>query len=326
MNVLSLFDGMSCGQIALHRAGIKVDKYYASEIDSYAIKIAQKNYPDTIHLGDVRDVKASQLPQIDLLIAGSPCQGFSKAGEQLNFDHEDSVLFFEFIRLLKECKPKHFLLENVEMKREWSSIITEFVGVYPVKIDSALMSAQSRKRLYWGNWEFNKPQDKRILLADILEDAPLDPQIYQRPHGFNKGGIRGKNGKTPTLTASSWHHNNLLLVRRAPKRMGIIGKGAQGQRIYSPFAKSPSIVASGAGSKLMIALVNKLGNLDEIDVRRLTPIECERLQTVPDDYTKGVSATRRRTMLGNGWTVDVIAHILECLKNDHPGFGQSKLL
>ena len=148
MNVLSLFDGMSCGQIALNRANIPYDNYYASEIDKHAIKVTQHNYPETIQLGDVTEIKSSDLPQIGLLIGGSPCQGFSFAGKQLNFEDPRSKLFFEFVRLLKECKPKFFLLENVKMKKEYQNVISEHLGVEPIEINSALVSAQNRKRLY----------------------------------------------------------------------------------------------------------------------------------------------------------------------------------
>ena len=142
MNVLSLFDGMSCGQIALQKLGIQVDNYFASEIDKHAIKVAKHNFPNTVHLGDVTQVKASDLPKIDLLIGGSPCQGFSFAGKQLNFEDPRSKLFFEFVRLLKECKPEYFLLENVRMKKDYQDIISEHLGVEPILINSALMSAQ----------------------------------------------------------------------------------------------------------------------------------------------------------------------------------------
>lgn len=172
INVLSLFDGMSCGQIALDQLGIKVDNYYAAEIDKYAIEIAKKNYPNTIHLGDVTKIKGSDLPQIDLLIGGSPCQGFSFAGKQLNFDDPRSALFFEFVRLLKETNPKYFLLENVRMKKEYQDIITEHLDVEPITINSALVSAQNRVRLYWTNILVNSlPEDKHIVLKDILENG-----------------------------------------------------------------------------------------------------------------------------------------------------------
>ena len=170
MNVLSCFDGMSCGRIALDRAGVEVDNYFASEIDKYAIQIATKNYPDTKHIGSVVDVKASDLPKIDLLIGGSPCQGFSFAGKQLNFEDERSKLFFEFVRLLKECKPKYFLLENVKMKQEWQDVISQYLGVKPVEIDSSLFSAQQRKRLYWTNIPIKEidTKNKDLVIADVL--------------------------------------------------------------------------------------------------------------------------------------------------------------
>ena len=152
MNVLSLFDGMSCGRIALERAGIKVDKYFASEIDKYAIQVAKKNYPDTIHIGDVQEIMYPESfdgHKIDLVIGGSPCQGFSFAGKNLNFDDPRSKLFFEYARLVKECKPKYFLLENVRMKQESQDVISEILGVKPIAINSSLVSAQNRNRLYW---------------------------------------------------------------------------------------------------------------------------------------------------------------------------------
>ena len=308
VRVLSLFDGCACGYMALKQAGIEIIEYYASEIDPYAIKIAKKNFPDIIHLGDVRNVKAADLPPIDLLIGGSPCQGFSCAGGQLNFDHPDSKLFFEYVRLLKECNPKYFFLENVVMKRKWGSIISKFVGVDPVMINSALVSAQNRQRLYWANWAFSKPKDTKVLLKDILEEDLENPLIYQIPHGYNKGGIRAKNGKVPTMTASSWHDNNLLVYGHIPRRVATIGKGSQGQRVYSPFAKSPTLVSSGSGNKLLVWTPDR-DTPYALTYRKITPIECERLQTMPDKYTEGVSDTQRRTMLGNGWTLDVITHI-----------------
>ena len=170
MNVLSLFDGMSCGQIALNQLGFKIDNYFASEIDKDAMKIAKKNFPNMQHIGDVTKVKGSELPKIDLLIGGSPCQGFSFAGKQLNFNDPRSALFFEFVRLLKETNPKYFLLENVRMKKESENVISEYLGVKPIEINSNLVSAQNRKRLYWTNIpNVVLPEDKGILLKDVLE-------------------------------------------------------------------------------------------------------------------------------------------------------------
>src|SRR6056300_70325 len=175
MNVLSLFDGMSCGQIALNRLGIKYYNYYAAEIDKYAIEVTKKNFPNTIHLGDVTKVKAADLEPIDLLLGGSPCQGFSFAGKQLNFDDPRSALFFEFVRLLKECNPKYFFLENVRMQKEYQNIISEHLGVEPVMINSALVSAQNRVRLYWTNIpNITQPNDKGTVLKDVLEELPTN--------------------------------------------------------------------------------------------------------------------------------------------------------
>jgi len=350
MNVLSLFDGMSCGQIALKKLGIPVKNYFASEIDKFAIKVAKANFPDMVHLGDVQNVKTSGQHlldefdcghKIDLLIGGSPCQGFSFAGKQLNFDDPRSQLFFEYIRLLKALKPKYFMLENVKMSKQSQQIITDYLGVEPVEINSNLVSAQNRRRLYWTNIPVDGlPENKGTVLSDILEDGYTDreksycldasyykgggasnvrlyfeksrrqivfgsgmnvigtatdikgresirrvygvegkaptllattggntqPKILQRARGFNKGGLKALDGKTPTISTSAWEHNNHL-------------------------------------------------TLDEGTTwRKLSPVECERLQTVPDGYTNHVRYTQRYKMLGNGWTVDVVKHLFKGLK------------
>ena len=271
MNVLSLFDGMSCGQLALQKTGIKVDQYYAAEIDKYAIQIAQKNFPNTIQLGDVTQVKAANLPTIDLLIGGSPCQGFSFAGKQLNFDDPRSALFFEFVRLLKECKPKYFLLENVRMKKEYQNVITEYLGVEPILINSSLMSAQNRQRLYWTNIpNVTTPEDKGILLKHILQDYVEDKYF------MNERQIAG-------VMKSNYRDRKPMDMNRKSNCLKV---GGDIKRIIN----------------------------QEKKWRYLTPIECERLQTVPDNYTDGVSNTQRYKMLGNGWTIDVISHIFQNLK------------
>ena len=265
LNVLSLFDGMSCGQIALERAGIKVNNYFASEIDKYAIQVAKHNYPNMQHIGDVTQVKANELPKIDLLIGGSPCQGFSFAGKQLNFDDPRSKLFFEFVRLLKECNPKYFLLENVKMKKEYEDIISEQLGVKPILINSSLVSAQNRERLYWTNIQIQGlPDDKGLFLKDVIEigtGKKLSEQTAQRPRTLRN--YRSENQKAFCMLATMW-------------------KGSQS---------------------------NGMTVIDDNGLRNITPLECERLQTVPDNYTNVVADTNRYTMLGNGWTVDVIAHI-----------------
>ena len=279
MNVLSLFDGMSCGQIALDQLGIKVDNYFASEIDKHAIKVTQHNYPNTIQIGDVTKVKWEDLPKIDLLIGGSPCQGFSFAGKQLNFEDERSKLFFEFVRLLKETKPKYFLLENVKMKKEYQEVITEYLGVEPILINSALVSAQNRERLYWTNIpNVVEPAKIDIKLKDILQTDVSERYNIKDERVDTLMKFLSKNyrvtGKVPTLTTELAH--------------------STGKNFYP---------------KALVEIFDVLGYY-----RRLTPIEIERLQTVPDDYTCVVTDTERYRMLGNGWTVNVIAHIFSFLK------------
>ena len=324
--VLSLFDWMSCWRLALQRAGIPVRRYFASEIDKYAIQISKKNYPSIIHIGDAKWVEVFYTLTwgidhwyriksewsyyrlwswwLDLLIGGSPCQWFSNAGKGLNFEDPRSKLFFEFVRILNEAKPRYFLLENVKMKKERQNIISEHLfGIQPVEIDSALVSAQKRKRLYrvWKrneDWSYSQvvikqPEDKGILLKDIIDYGIVDQDksycidanyakggnlksyakgrrqlvfnsIYQLPRGKNPGGV--KEGKSPTLSSNCWQYNNFVDC----------GKW----------------------------------------YRKLTPIECERLQTLPDNYTEWVSNSQRYKMLGNGWTVDVIAHIFREMFKD----------
>ena len=498
MNVLSLFDGMSCGRIALDRAGIKYDNYFASEIDKYAIQVAQKNYPDTIQVGDITDLETSDLridtsdgtnekydveAKIDLLIGGSPCQGFSYAGTQLNFDDPRSALFFEFVRLLEELKPKYFLLENVKMNKRSEDVITEYMGVSPIEINSALVSAQNRKRLYWTNIPYKgNPRDKGIMLQDILEQDATEPMLSNIYGGFKEKEPRvhyGKsvtlrtpaggghipsvalatdemtsNGKAHCLTSTYYklgtsdaavdfsirkrgrtmvgmskaipikeqvkvrkHEVNVpslqtCLLHHYKKKgksikeialalemdyskvehwfrgmgsksfsipdpeiwfdlkdyLGIEtiefdkpitefeirdGKFDMADRVYDPGYKAPTVMASavskvaiggalrsrrdkaqirkkGKGKQLEIRSDQKSNcittvqtdsvvSMDKISYRKLTPLECERLQTVPEGYTEGVSNTQRYKMLGNGWTIDVIAHLFKGL-----GSGKSK--
>ena len=255
MNVLSLFDGMSCGQIALDQLDFNVDNYYAAEIDKWAMQVAKKNYPNTKHLGDVTELKGSDLPKIDLLMGGSPCQGFSFAGKQLNFDDPRSALFFEFVRLLKETKPKYFLLENVRMKQEYQDVISEHLGVKPIMINSDRFIGQNRVRYYWTN----------IPVSELPKRPEWNNQYYQWRRVYFRAN---KSGVCPTLTAN-------------------MGTGGHNVPLHSEDLKD-----------------------------KLTPNECERLQTVPDNYTEGVSNTQRYKMLGNGWTVDVIKHILQNMERN----------
>ena len=257
MNVLSLFDGMSCAQLALQKSNLSVNRYYASEVDKYAIKVTQANFPDTVQLGDVQQVTADQVGKIDLLVGGSPCQGFSFAGKQLNFNDPRSKLFFEYVRLLKELKPKYFLLENVRMSKPTQDAISEHLGLDPIVVNSNLVSAQNRHRLYWTNIPFNIPDDKGIVLADIIEDGMVD---RDKSHCIDANYFKGGN-----LKSYFEKHRRQLVFNKA-------------------------------------------------SYRKLTPIECERLQTVPDNYTNYVSNTQRYRMLGNGMTVDIIAEIFGGLK------------
>ena len=270
-NVLSLFDGMSCGQLALDTLGIKVNNYFASEIDPHAMQIAKKNYPNTKHIGSVLDVRGSDLPQIDLLIGGSPCQSFSNAGDGSGMEGK-SKLFWEFVRVLKETKPTYFLLENVKMKKEWEKIITDTLGVEPIAINSRLLTAQNRPRLYWTNIpNVVQPIDRGIVLKDILEDK-VEEKFYLSDKAIDYMS-RLRNGKP------RWEYHTNPLDGKSACLTANMYKGV-------PY-----------------------GVIKELK-RRLTPIECERLQSVPDNYTEGVSNTQRFKMLGNGWTIDVIAHIL----------------
>ena len=467
MNVLSLFDGMSCGRIALDRLGIEVDTYYASEIDKYAIAVAKENYPDTIHVGDITQLDPKDFQDIDLVLAGSPCQGFSFAGKQLAFDDPRSALFFEFIRLLKAIKPKYFLLENVRMKQQYIDVITQQVSecypdhegndlfdskIEPILINSALLSAQSRQRLYWTNIPHVKqPEDLGIVLKDILEDEveehylagknllenyqggnQLNPNyksqantihdknkksgvICAGTHGYANGYVETKpkqvgkikdggqgnriystDGKSSTLSAQSGGTagNGNTLIETKPKQVGI-ASDINGhdilKRVYSPEGKSPTLNTMGGGNRepkvvsgaLRARSKNKDGKnvgwketkpkqmlelrkdekansvtsvskdslvvekshpikanyykssranfendtskgskfsatgvqSEDLTWRKLTPLECERLQTVPDNYTASVSNTQRYKMLGNGWTVEVICHILKNMEN-----------
>lgn len=309
MNVLSLFDGISCARVALERAGFQVDNYFASEIDKYAIKVSQANYSDICHVGDVRDLKGNQFPPIKLLVGGSPCQGFSFAGKGLNFEDPRSKLFFEFVRLLNEVKPEYFLLENVKMKKEYQDVISDYLGVQPFFINSALVSAQNRQRLYWTNIpNLTLPEDKGILLKDIIIDGEVDrDKSYAIDANYYKGGSL-KNYKEKKRRQLVMHQSEKRLLVRVGT-IPYIGGHEYNRRVYSIEGKSPTLAGNGGGhQEPKIAL-------DDVHWRKLYPIECERLQTLEDGYTdKKVSNTQRYKMLGNAFTVDVIVHILKGMK------------
>lgn len=301
MNVLSLFDGMSCGQLALQRAGIKYLTYYASEIEPNAIAITQKRFPETIQIWNVCNITERDIYDISLLIGGSPCQGFSKAGDELNFNCPKSKLFFEFVRVMDLVKPKFFLLENVTMKKEWVDVISGYLGVQPIEINSSLVSAQSRSRLYWTNIpNVTQPKDKGLVIRDILEKdvdfSPKDGIIELEKHSSKNGLICVGGLKQKKMFVS----DGKKLQRNF----------SQGERIYSVEGKCPTLMATSGGTAGNAnALITN--NIKSGLIRKLTTTEVERLQTVPDGYTAGVSKTQRHRMLGNGWTVDVIAHILK---------------
>ena len=397
-NILSLFDGISCGKLALDRIGIGYENYYASEIDKYAIAITKYNFPDTIFVGDVRNLNGKDFDNVDLIMGGSPCQSFSFSGKrqgmitktkievttleqylelkEQKFDFEgQSYLFWEFARLLKEIKPRWFLLENVRMAKKWKDVITNTLEVEPVEINSALVSAQNRRRLYWTNIPIKGlPEDKGILLKDILENE-VDEKYYLRKdiaveiykdirisHVPNRIGIVGKGyqndrvfsifGKSASITASGGNtggHTGLYLVGK----LNIKGQDCI-KRIYSSEGKSPTLTTMQGGYRQPKILVDKTksycidacyykgSNLKQyfekkrrqlvfpldkngnIRIRKLTPLECERLQTLPDNYTqyglfddgkiRKISDTQRYKVIGNGWTVDIIAWILDFIK------------
>jgi DNA-cytosine methyltransferase len=352
---------MSCGQIALDQLGIPVETYYASEIDKYAIQVTQTNYPNTVQVGDVTNLDPKDFADVDLIMGGSPCQGFSFAGKQLAFDDPRSALFFEFIRLLKDIKPKYFLLENVRMKKEFLQVISQQVsacypeipfGIEPIFINSSLLSAQSRQRYYWTNIpSIKQPKDRGIVLRDILEDN-CDSE-RDKAHCIDANYYKGAS-----VEQYKKKHRRQLVNK--PKQVGVatdINGHDILKRVYSPDGKSPTVNTCQGGNnepkvvvggalrarskdkdgkhvdwkvtkpKQMLELrkdqkSNAVSTVakdsvvahDDLTWRKLTPLECERLQTVPDNYTNHVSNTQRYKMLGNGWTVEVIKHILQGMK------------
>jgi DNA-cytosine methyltransferase len=370
--VLSLFDGISGGQLALKRAGIKVEKYYASEIDPYAIKTTQKNFPETIQLGDITKIKGKDLSKIDLIIGGSPCQGFSFAGKQLNFEDPRSALFFEFVRLVNECNPRYFLLENVKMKKEHQDVITKYLGVEPILINSRLVSAQNRERLYWINIpNLHQPKDKEIFLKDVVfEDALFLGAMRGRylidgkrqDHKIKTAGLTTQqfeirtDGKTNTITTVQ--KDNVILTKEGFAVCMHNLYGGFKEKEHRTFLEKAPIIRTAAGgghipSLLLSEKAQEYMNREVKDgrthwdfkhhsdvrnpksatvvanffkgvpynvlkdwncIRYFDPVEVERLQTYPDNYTEGISKTQRYKALGNSFTVDVIAHILRGMK------------
>lgn len=352
INVLSLFDGKSGGQQALERNNIKIKNYYASEVDKHAIKVSMTNYPNTIQLGSVVNVDGYSLPKIDLLIGGSPCQSFSFSGKRkgmitkceveiLTLEHYlelknenyqfegQSYLFWEYIRLLKEVKPKYFLLENVKMVDKWEKVLTEAIGVKGIHIDSALVSAQRRKRIYWTNIpNVTQPLDKGILLKDIIhetknEEFDIDKYIVPFDKTLQILDKEVQRGKVGYFRQDSQANRVYYIHDKAVTLCGASGGGAAKMGQYLIGCITPDRLEKrqngqrfSDGKKFYTLTVqDRHGILIDGYIRKLTPIECERLQTVKENFTNMVSDSQRYKMLGNGWTIDVVSHIFSFMEN-----------
>ena len=293
MRVLSLFDGISCGMVALERAGITVDRYVAYEIEPNAIKVSQDNYPHIEQCGDVTTADFKQYAGFDMVIAGSPCQGFSKAGTQLNFNDPRSKLFFEFVRALEEVKPKYFLLENVCMKKEYEDTITSYLGVEPIRIDSKLVSGGLRPRVYWTNIpNVIPPVDKGIVFQQILDSGIAE---HEKAYclTLRRGNARDYFKK---------HQSNIVYEPNPDGKYSV----ADG-KITIVFEKSPN--------KNPFTFATRVPD-GRYDLRPISRNESERLQTLPDNYTKAITEAKACDCLGNGWTVDVIAHIFSYIEQN----------
>lgn len=322
MKILSLFDGISCARVALDRVGIPVEAYYASEVDKYAIQVSKNNYPDIKHIGDVTKISykflqdheqkeyLKELFEIDLLIGGSPCQDLSIAKkDRKGLDGERSGLFYEYLRIRNEIKPKYFILENVaSMNKEARDTISKELGVEPVMINASLVSAQNRKRYFWvgklvgeryEQVEIPQPEDRGILLKDIL--LPETYTEFDKVHSLTAS----YNG---AVLWNSVDKSQRTMVWNKPIKVGHFNKGGQGQRVYSIDGKSVTLSALGGGWGAKTGLYQIKDY-----ARKLEPIECERLQGLPDNYTEGISNTQRYKTLGNAFNVDVVAHIIKNL-------------
>lgn len=370
MNILSLFDGISCGRVALKRAGIPVEKYYASEIDPYAIKVSQKNYPDIIQLGDIRDWREWDIDfsKIDILFAGFPCQAWSVAGKQKGDDDPRGELIHHLIGIWKKIKRENpdliFLFENVKMKKEFINYINDLFGCEPILINSSLVSGQNRERYYWTNIPgITQPRDRGILLKDILHESNGEALLK------NYGVYKPQKEKSNCIDANYWkgvgNHaqrtqifvpldeyivpfdKTLKIIEKEVERgkVGYFKQDSQANRVYYIHTKSVTLCgeAGGGAAKMgqylfgcltpdrlekrqngqrfskgekfyTLTAQDQYGILIEGYIRKLTPIECERLQTLEDNYTEGISNSQRYKCIGNGWTVDVIVHILSFLR------------
>ena len=306
MRVLSLFDGICCGHLALERAGIKIDSYDAYEIEKSAIKATQANFPDVVHHGDVTKEDFTKYKgKVDIIIGGFPCMDVSMAGKGAGLKGARSGLFYEFLRAMEECKPKYFLVENVVMKKEWENIITSCLGVEPIEINSSLVSAQNRRRLYWTNIpNVTLPKDKNITLADILEDIEFP----------NPAAIRGRRLNKATIVGRRLDENG----------------HRQDYDKTIPITQCLEVRATNTNKSNCLTTVDKDNVLTPLPVGRYpdafknnlpfryyTTKEMCRLQTVPDDFLNMIPDSAARKALGNGWTVDIIAHIFSFLPNEY---------
>lgn len=320
MRVLSLFDGISCGMVALERAGVNVEAYYASEIDKNATAISEKNWPGIIRLGDVTRWREWSIPwrEIDLIIAGSPCQGFSRNGYCLNFEDPRSKLFFVFVEILERVRAENpgvkFLLENVIMKKEWRDVISETLGVQPLEINSKLLSGQSRPRQYWTNIQGAElPHDKNVRLLDILEAVPLET--------VERNGVRfatnvGKGIYTPQMDLVHMVDGEVR-INQATRKGYIVAAPGDGVNIQFPTSKTKRGRVIKGKSPTLDTGCEVCVYTGEV-IRQFTLTELERLQTLPDGYTDvdGITPTARRKAIGNGWTADVIAHLFSYLPQE----------
>lgn len=306
-NVLSVCDGISCGQIALNKAGIKYDKYFASEIDKHVISVTQKNFPKTIQVGNISNLQSKDFHNIFLLMSGSPCQGFSRSGKQLNFEDPRSKLFFEYVRLLREIKPKYFFFENVSMKKEWRDIISKELGVEGILMNSNLVSAQNRPRIYWTNIpNITQPEEQNIHISNVL-------QKQEDIHNYESYIVDVPYKKQEHVVFDGIYCLTERRTEEAKKirkeHMKKFGKD------FTPFRSKELVARMDGKANCLTATVGKEHYVfDGHSVRYMTPIEWERLQCLPDEYTSTLSNAQRYKAIGNGWNVDTIVHILKNIK------------
>ena len=307
MNVLSLFDGISCGKVAAEKAGIKIDKYFASEIDPGAIEISKSNHPDIIHLGNINDWAQWELPKIDLIIGGSPCQGFSRNGKGLNFSDPRSSLFFKYVEVLQYIK-KHnpevkFLLENVAMKKEWLNVIDNFLEIEHKEINSRLLSAQNRQRMYWSNIPFSIPGDSKVLLKDILENVDTTNFIMHEGILFDPGISEAERSLVSNV-------NGEIRIKQATKAGYATAENGDGINLSFPTSKTRRGRVIKHKSPTLDCQCNVCVLIDGV-IRHFTRTELERLQTLPDGYTTAASENAAKKAIGNGWNIETISHILK---------------